>query len=110
MQKTIKEEDFIEMIGYDSYINFVKTTYENIKNCEAYERNDDVIYTIGAMPLDNGEWFHYEASLFKTISGDDFGFTKMIITNDLDFTFDSINDAKHEIKSNGGQDGIWFNN
>ena len=110
MEKTINETEFISIIGNDAYLQFTQDIYKQLKESEAYKREDDVVYYIGASPLNETMWFHYEASLFKKLEGDEFGFTRMIITDDLDTTLDLINYAKDEIKKNGGKDGIWINN
>ena len=110
MEKAINEEEFISIIGNEAYFKFVEDIYNLLKESEAYKREDDVVYYIGASPLNETMWFHYEASLFKKDIGDEFGFTRMIITDDLDMTLDRINYAKDEIKKNGGKDGIWINN
>jgi len=109
MEKTINETELISIIGNEAYFKFAGDIYKLLKESEAYKRQDDVVYYIGASPLNETTWFHYEASLFKKLEGDEFGFTRMIITDDLDMTLDRINYAKDEIKKNGGEDGIWIN-
>ena len=100
MEQSLTQEQFIEIVGEKSYINFSKQIYDLIKNSDAYKELDDAIFYIGATPLNDTIWFHYEASLNKIGIADDFGFTKMVITDDLDFTLDRINDAKREINKN----------
>ena len=100
MDQSLTQEQFIEIVGENSYINFSKQIYDLIKNSDAYKELDDAIFYIGATPLNDTIWFHYEASLNKIGIADDFGFTKMVITDDLDFTLDRINDAKREINKN----------
>lgn len=100
MEQSLTEKEFIEIIGEKSYINFSKEIYDIIKNSEAYKELDDAVFYIGATPLNETFWFHYEATLNKIGIADDFGFTKMVVTDDLDFTLDRINDAKREINKN----------
>lgn len=100
MEQSLTEKEFIEIIGEKSYINFSKQIYDLIKNSDAYKELDDAVFYIGATPLNDTIWFHYEATLNKIGIADDFGFTKMVITDDLDFTLDRINDAKREINKN----------
>lgn len=100
MEQSLTEKEFIEIIGEKSYINFSKQIYDLIKNSDAYKELDDAVFYIGATPLNYTIWFHYEATLNKIGIADDFGFTKMVITDDLDFTLDRINDAKREINKN----------
>lgn len=97
MEQSLTQEQFIEIVGEKSYINFSKEIYDIIKNSDAYKELDDAVFYIGATPLNDTIWFHYEASLNKIGIADDFGFTKMVVTDDLDFTLDRINDAKREI-------------
>jgi hypothetical protein len=97
MQETITQKQFIEIVGNESYLEFSKDIYNLIKKSDAYKELDDAVFYIGATPLNDTIWFHYEASLNKLGLADDFGFTKMVITDDLDFTLDRINDAKREI-------------
>lgn len=97
MEQSLTQEQFIEIVGEKSYINFSKQIYDIIKNSDAYKELDDAVFYIGATPLNDTIWFHYEASLNKIGMADDFGFTKMVVTDDLDFTLDRINDAKREI-------------
>ena len=97
MEQSLTQEQFIEIVGEKSYINFSKQIYDLIKNSDAYKELDDAVFYIGATPLNDTIWFHYEASLNKIGMADDFGFTKMVVTDDLDFTLDRINDAKREI-------------
>ena len=97
MQETITEKQFIEIAGNESYLEFSNDIYNLIKKSDAYKELDDAVFYIGATPLNDTIWFHYEASLNKLGLADDFGFTKMVITDDLDFTLDRINDAKREI-------------
>lgn len=97
MEQSLTQEQFIEIVGEKSYINFSKEIYDIIKNSDAYKELDDAVFYIGATPLNETVWFHYEASLNKIGMADDFGFTKMVVTDDLDFTLDRINDAKREI-------------
>lgn len=92
--KTITEKELIEIIGNDSYIQFAHDIYDLIKKSDAYKSNDKAVFYVGATPLDNNTWFNYEATLVKLPIGDDFGFTKMFITDNLDDTLDRINDAK----------------
>lgn len=100
MEQSLTQEQFIEIVGEKSYINFSKEIYDIIKNSDAYKELDDAVFYIGATPLNDTIWFHYEASLNKIGMADDFGFTKMVVTDDLDFTLDRINDAKREINKN----------
>ena len=100
MEQSLTEKEFIEIIGEKSYINFSKQIYDLIKNSDAYKELDDAVFYIGATPLNDTIWFHYEATLNKIGMADDFGFTKMVVTDDLDFTLDRINDAKREINKN----------
>ena len=97
MEKTITEKQFIEIVGKEGYLEFSNDIYNLIKKSDAYKDLDDAVFYIGATPLNDTIWFHYEATLNKLGLADDFGFTKMVITNDLDFTLDRINDAKREI-------------
>jgi len=97
MEQSLTQEQFIEIVGEKSYINFSKEIYDIIKNSDAYKELDDAVFYIGATPLNETIWFHYEAKLNKIGMADDFGFTKMVVTDDLDFTLDRINDAKREI-------------
>lgn len=100
MEQSLTQEQFIEIVGEKSYINFSKEIYDIIKNSDAYKELDDAVFYIGATPLNETIWFHYEATLNKIGMADDFGFTKMVVTDDLDFTLDRINDAKREINKN----------
>ena len=97
MEQSLTQEQFIEIVGEKSYINFSKEIYDIIKSSDAYKELDDAVFYIGATPLNETVWFHYEATLNKIGIADDFGFTKMVVTDDLDFTLDRINDAKREI-------------
>lgn len=100
MKQSLTQEQFIEIVGEKSYINFSKEIYDIIKSSDAYKELDDAVFYIGATPLNETVWFHYEATLNKIGIADDFGFTKMVVTDDLDFTLDRINDAKREINKN----------
>lgn len=100
MEQILTQEQFIEIVGEKSYINFSKEIYDIIKSSDAYKDLDDAVFYIGATPLNETIWFHYEATLNKIGMADDFGFTKMVVTDDLDFTLDRINDAKREINKN----------
>ena len=100
MEQSLTQEQFIEIVGEKSYINFSKEIYDIIKSSDAYKELDDAVFYIGATPLNETVWFHYEATLNKIGIADDFGFTKMVVTDDLDFTLDRINDAKREININ----------
>jgi hypothetical protein len=100
MEQSLTQEQFIEIVGEKSYINFSKEIYDIIKSSDAYKELDDAVFYIGATPLNETVWFHYEATLNKIGIADDFGFTKMVVTDDLDFTLDRINDAKREINKN----------
>jgi hypothetical protein len=97
MEETITEKQFIEIVGKEAYLEFSNDIYNLIKKSDAYKDLDDAVFYIGATPLNDTIWFHYEATLNKLGLADDFGFTKMVITDDLDFTLDRINDAKREI-------------
>jgi len=110
MEKIINEEEFIGIIGNEAYFQFVNDIYKLLKESEAYKREDEVVYYIGASPLNETMWFHYEASLFKKDIGDEFGFTRMIITDDLEMTLYCTTYGKDVMKKNGGKDGIWINN
>lgn len=94
MQKELTEKEFIEMIGENNYKSFAMNIYELIKKTEAYKDLDDAVFYIGAEPLDETTWFHFEATIKKLPFGDDFGFTRMVITDDFDFVLDRVNDAK----------------
>ena len=94
MQKELTEQEFIEMIGENNYKSFAMNIYELIKKTEAYKDIDDAVFYIGAEPLDETTWFHFEATIKKLPFGDDFGFTRMVITDDFDFVLDRVNDAK----------------
>jgi|DEB3_MinimDraft_2_1074329.scaffolds.fasta_scaffold37299_2 hypothetical protein len=94
MQKELTEQEFIEMIGENNYKSFAMNIYELIKKTEAYKDLDDAVFYIGAEPLDETTWFHFEATIKKLPFGDDFGFTRMVITDDFDFVLDRVNDAK----------------
>ncbi len=94
MQKELTEQEFIEMIGENNYKSFAMNIYELIKKTEAYKDLDDAVCYIGAEPLDEATWFHFEATIKKLPFGDDFGFTRMVITDDFDFVLDRVNDAK----------------
>ena len=94
MQKELTEQEFIKMIGENNYKSFAMNIYELIKKTEAYKDLDDAVFYIGAEPLDEATWFHFEATIKKLPFGDDFGFTRMVITDDFDFVLDRVNDAK----------------
>ena len=94
MQKELTEQEFIEMIGENNYKSFAMNIYELIKKTEAYKDLDDAVFYIGAEPLDETTWFHFEATIKKLPFGDDYGFTRMVITDDFDFVLDRVNDAK----------------
>lgn len=94
MQEELTEQQFIEWIGEDKYKSFAMNIYELIKKSEAYKDLDDAVFYIGAEPLDDTTWLHFEASIKKLPFGDDFGFTRMVITDDFDFILDRVNDAK----------------
>jgi hypothetical protein len=94
MEKIITEVELIEIIGHDNYVEFIHDVYNLIKKSDAYKSNDDAVFYIGATPLNDTSWFHYEATVNKIGLGDDFGFTRMLITDDLDFTLDRVNEAK----------------
>ncbi len=59
MEKTINEEEFIGIIGNEAYFQFVNDIYKLLKESEAYKREDEVVYYIGASPLNETMWFHY---------------------------------------------------
>ena len=94
MEKELTEQEFIDMIGENNYKSFAMNIYELIKKTEAYKDLDDAVFYIGAEPLDETTWFHFEATIKKLPFGDDFGFTRMVITDDFDFVLDRVNDAK----------------
>lgn len=94
MQKELTEQEVIEMMGENNYKSFAMNIYELIKKTEAYKDLDDAVFYIGAEPLDETSWFHFEATIKKLPFGDDFGFTRIVITNDFDFVLDRVNDAK----------------
>jgi hypothetical protein len=94
MQKELTEQEFIEWIGENNYKSFAMNIYELIKKTEAYKDLDDAVFYVGAEPLDETTWFHFEATIKKLPFGDDFGFTRMVITDDFDFVLDRVNDAK----------------
>lgn len=94
MQKELTEQEVIEMMGESNYKSFAMNIYELIKKTEAYKDLDDAVFYIGAEPLDETTWFHFEATIKKLPFGDDFGFTRIVITNDFDFVLDRVNDAK----------------
>lgn len=97
MQKEITEQEFIEMTGESNYKTFSMNIYEQIKKTDAYKDLDDAVFYIGAEQLDETTWFHFEATIKKLPFGDDFGFTRMVITDDFDFILDRINEAKRVI-------------
>ncbi len=94
MQQELTEQQFMEWIGHENYNSFAMNIYELIKKSDAYKDLDDVVFYIGAEPLDDANWLHFEASIKKLPFGDDFGFTRMVITDDFDFILDRVNDAK----------------
>ena len=94
MQKELTEQQVIEMMGESNYKSFSMNIYELIKKTQAYKDLDDAVFYIGAEPLDETTWFHFEATIKKLPFGDDFGFTRMVITDDFDFVLDRVNDAK----------------
>ena len=59
MEQSLTQEQFIEIVGEKSYINFSKQIYDLIKNSDAYKELDDAIFYIGATPLNDTIWFHY---------------------------------------------------
>ena len=97
MEKTLTEQEFIDWIGYDEYKTFAMNIYELIKKSDAYKSLDEAIFYIGAEPLDETTWFHFEATIKKFPFGDDFGFTRMVITDNIDFILDRVNEAKKEL-------------
>ena len=97
MEKVLTEQEFIEWIGENNYKTFAINIYELIKKSEAYKNLDDAVFYIGAEPLDDSTWFHFEATIKKLPFGDDFGFTRMVITDDIDFILDRVNEAKKEL-------------
>ena len=92
MEKQLTEQEFIEWIGEDNYKSFAMNIYELIKKSDAYKDLDDAVFYIGAEPLDDKTWFHFEATIKKLPFGDDFGFTRMVITDDIDFILVLFND------------------
>ena len=98
MEQSITQNQFIEWVGNEGYLKFCKDIYHLITESEAYKSNDEAIFYVGATPLNDEVWFHFEATLKKLPIGNDFGFTKMIITDNLDVTLDRVNDAKKVLK------------
>ena len=97
MEKQLTEQEFIEWIGEDNYKSFAMNIYELIKKSDAYKDLDDAVFYIGAEPLDDKTWIHFEATIKKLPFGDDFGFTRMVITDDIDFILDRVNEAKRAL-------------
>jgi len=53
MEQSLTQEQFIEIVGEKSYINFSKEIYDIIKSSDAYKELDDAIFYIGATPLNS---------------------------------------------------------
>lgn len=98
MKQSVTQEELIKCIGHESYLKFAKDVYNLIVESDSYKSNDEAIFYIGALPLNDEVWFEFEATLKKVSEGNDFGFTKMIITDDLDVILDRINDCKKVLK------------
>jgi hypothetical protein len=101
MIEEIKESELIELIGKDRYVEFVEDSYRNILNSDEYKdtKIGECVYSVASVRMSNDKYFHCESSLIKNSNGDDFGFTRMFITDDVDFVLDRRIEIKEQIKN-----------
>ena len=104
MIKNLTEKELIDIVSENEYLRFVFETYETMKKSESYKSNrDEIIYYLGVSELSEKLNLHFEASIKKSKQGlmrvDDFGFEKLVITDEIDYSLDRINEAKKVMNS-----------
>lgn len=108
MVKELTEQEFIFLISQEEYTRFAYQTYESIKKDVSYKSGEPIIYFVGVSKFNEIFNIHYEATLKRNKQGtkriDDFGFERIIITDEIDYSLDRIN----EVKEIGGDSFHFF--
>lgn len=104
MENYMNEKQLIEAIGVDGYSKIMHDVYTQLRNSDQYKNeyvlNNKDIYTIGTIDLSEGVWLHFEVSMHKQNGLDNIGFTRVVLTDNVDFILDRIIDVKNELFNN----------
>ncbi len=97
----MNENQLIEFIGVDGYNKIINDVYTQLKKSDQYNNeyllNNKQIYTIGTIDLSEGVWLHFEVSMYNQDGLDNIGFTRVVLTDNVDFILDRIIDVKNEL-------------
>lgn len=104
MENYMNEKQLIEAIGVDGYSKIMHDVYTQLRTSDQYKNeyvlNNKDIYTIGTIDLSEGVWLHFEVSMYKQNGLDNIGFTRVVLTDNVDFILDRIIDVKNELFNN----------
>lgn len=110
--RKVTEKEVMEILSPQGYEKLAKTVYEDLISTDAYKTSKDrYVYIISVFDLaetlgikDKKILLHTEGYVEKIIVkgrnvADDFGFTRMVITDDMDFILDRYNEIKPEFNN-----------
>jgi len=85
----------IDIVGLEDYIEFVAKLYDSIKD---KNKESEIVYGVSSVEVLDGNWMVYEYQLTrKGTIDDEFGLTKVFVTDDVDSVLDNINNVKSNL-------------
>jgi hypothetical protein len=99
MTRELSEKEMVEMLSLESYTKLRKTVYQAMIQSESFKKSNlPLCFSIQTFNLGEGEFLHIESAVKRTTTGEhDFKFTKCVLTDELDFTFDRWNATKKKL-------------
>ena len=98
MTKELTEPEILKIMSYDSYQALAMDVYERMVSSEKFKDPEKVLIALEVFELSKKQFLHLEANLIKVAPGvNDFGFTRMVITDDIDFSLDRLNEVKRQL-------------
>jgi hypothetical protein len=95
MTRQISEAQLIDIVGLEDYIEFVAKLYDSIKD---KNKESEIVYGVSSVEVLDGNWMVYEYQLTrKGTIDDEFGLTKVFVTDDVDSVLDNINNVKSNL-------------
>jgi hypothetical protein len=101
MHLEVTEKDITNQIGEDHWRAFINDVCIRIFSKEKIKslKEGEEIYSIGIVELGHGFYLHFEIISRKAPNGSfDYGFTKLVMTDNIDSILDRVNRGKAVMK------------
>jgi ribosome-associated toxin RatA of RatAB toxin-antitoxin module len=98
----LTEPELVEMISMEKYHAFARQTFDLIRETKEFKNQDPVCIHLQIIQLNNQNWLYAESTLKKYGNRLDFGFVKLILSDNeqvlTDYTLDRMNELRRALR------------